>query len=133
MKSKRAEFRAETKRQAHMRSGGICEAIGEDYGMPPGVRCTTSLALGVEYDHSRVEAALGGSADLDNCLAVCPSCHRYRTTARQPALAKAKRLADKQMKARDKPREEKPRKPLVPEKVTGIGMPGLARRYRRKD
>lgn len=94
----RHEFSKPTKREALRRSGGLCEAIGEVYGLSPGRRCNFPLAQGVEFDHYPVRAADGGSNDLENCAAVCPVCHRHKSrTFDTPMAAKGKRVSDKHL------------------------------------
>ena len=90
----RREFSKPTKRQALRRSGLICEAIGERYGLSDGVRCQNSLGAGVQYDHA-VPDALGGDNTLENCLAVCPKCHRFKTSNDVAQIAKSNRQIDK--------------------------------------
>lgn len=88
----RIEFTRATKEAAWDRSGGACEADGAAYGLPPGVRCGENMTVkGVEYDHiNPVEQSQ--DARLENCLAVCPTCHRWKTGHRDiPMLAKGKR------------------------------------------
>lgn len=90
----RREFSKPTKREALRRSGLICEAIGERYGLPDGVRCQNGLGAGVQYDHA-VPDALGGDNSLENCLAVCPKCHRFKTSNDVTQIAKSNRQIDK--------------------------------------
>ena len=48
----RQEFPAAVKRAALERSGGQCEAVGERYNLPAGVRCQNRVGVGmVQYDH----------------------------------------------------------------------------------
>lgn len=92
----RHEFSKPTKREARRRSGEFCEAVGEVYGLPPGQRCNAPLSKGVEYDHYPFPAGDPGSDTLDNCVACCLSCHRWKTSHYDvPVLAKGKRTADK--------------------------------------
>lgn len=91
----RAEFSKKTKRQALERSQMKCEAIGAMYGLDNGVKCSVSLAFGVEFDHI-VLAANGGDNSLENCAAVCIKCHRYKTQHHDvPMAAKTVRMQDK--------------------------------------
>ncbi len=88
----RIEFTGKVKQAAWDRSGGACEASGALYGHRPGVRCRNDLKTkGVEYDHiNPVEQSQ--DAELSNCLAVCPDCHKWKTGKRDlPMLAKGKR------------------------------------------
>lgn len=72
------------------------------YGLDKGVRCNADLSKGVEYDHV-VRAADGGEASLENCAAVCRSCHRHKTSAFDvPEAAKTKRMSDKSKGIRTK-------------------------------
>lgn len=112
---RRQEFSKETKRAALRRSKGKCEAKGATYGFPRGVRCNANLGYGVEYDHFPVRASDGGSAELDNCAAVCIKCHRWKTSkVDMPQIAKAKRLFDKKWNLRevDRPMPGSRRSPL---------------------
>jgi len=82
----RREFTKETKRAARERSGGICEAEGDWYGLPQGERCTNALKYGVEYDHVILDANSKDNS-LSNCAAVCTRCHRWKTDRRDIPLA----------------------------------------------
>ena len=93
---RRKEFSIRTKREALERSGGRCEAIGTVYGLSVGARCNAPLNAGVEFDHYPVRAADGGENTLDNCVAVCRVCHRFKTRkVDAPAIAKGKRVSDR--------------------------------------
>lgn len=106
---KRAEFSKATKRLALQRSGGFCEAIGKVYGLEPGQRCNAKLSYGVEFDHYPIRAADGGGNDLENCVAVCLKCHRWKTIAFDvPQVAKAKRVEEKRWGLRPSPRRSFP-------------------------
>jgi hypothetical protein len=88
-------FSKQVKRAALERSGGKCEAKGELYGLPAQIMCGASLAYGVEFDHYILWANSRDSS-LDNCLAVCPSCHRFKTANHDtPKAAKTVRQRDK--------------------------------------
>jgi hypothetical protein len=83
------------KRAALERSGGRCEATGELYGLPNGTRCESNLGYGVEFDHIDLWANSGDSS-LSNCLAVCPRCHKFKSTKHDtPKAAKTVRQRDK--------------------------------------
>lgn len=86
-------FSADVKRAAIRRSEGQCEAVGKVYGLQAGRRCQNQLSAGVEFDHYPIRVADGGTNSLDNCVAVCRTCHRFKTrTFDLPNLAKSKRL-----------------------------------------
>ncbi len=92
----RHEFTKKTKREALLRSGGKCEAIGEVYGLSAAERCYSFLSYGVEFDHYPEPAGVKGSNALDNCMSVCKLCHRHKTrTFDIPMQAKDKRIRDK--------------------------------------
>lgn len=92
----RSEFSKPTKREALRRSTGLCEAVGELYGLPFGQRCNAPLSHGVEFDHFPIAATEPDCTGLDNCVACCPSCHRWKTSHYDvPAQAKSKRVSDK--------------------------------------
>lgn len=91
----RAEFSKPTQRAAKDRSGGLCEAVGEWYGLPAGQRCTMPLSRGVQFDHIILEANSHDNS-LENCAAVCIPCHAYKTRKRDiPTAAKTVRQRDK--------------------------------------
>lgn len=88
-------FSKATKREALARSGLRCEARGSLYGLPDGLRCESDLGYGVEFDHINLWANSRDSS-IDNCLAVCPRCHRFKTTQHDtPKAAKTVRQRDK--------------------------------------
>jgi hypothetical protein len=72
-----------------------CEAVGTLYGLEEGIRCSISLAKGVQFDHV-IADAIGGDNSLDNCAAICPRCHLEKTRKNDvPKAAKVKRVSDK--------------------------------------
>lgn len=88
----RSEFSKRTRQDALKRSGMLCEASGERYGLDAGQRCNASLAYGVEFDHW-VADSHGGDNSLENCAAVCKKCHKHKTrTYDTPMAAKIKRM-----------------------------------------
>lgn len=91
----RREFSRKTKRQAWDRSGGRCEAVGAIYGLPAGLRCIADLMrTGVNYDHVDPDANSKDNS-LDNCAAVCPPCHKWKSGKRDvPMIAKTVRQQD---------------------------------------
>lgn len=91
----RAEFKKDVKRVALKRAQNRCEAIGDWYGLPHGVRCTMPLSHGVNFDHVILEANSHDNS-LENCAAVCVPCHKFKTTKRDiPLAAKTLRQFDK--------------------------------------
>lgn len=102
----RAEFTKPTKRAALKRSGGTCEAVGEWYGLAPGVRCDAPLSYGVEFDHIDLDANSHDNS-LENCAAVCPRCHAYKTAHHDTPLA-AKTLRQQDKDHGIKPRRSRP-------------------------
>lgn len=97
-RSKRYEFSKQTKREALRRSEGLCEAVGTVYGLEPGQRCNAPLSHGVEFDHYPAPATDKGSDTLENCVAACRTCHRFKTSSFDvPMQAKAKRVSDKHL------------------------------------
>lgn len=92
----RYEFKKPVLREAKARSGGFCEAVGEVYGLPAGQRCNAPLSHGVEFDHYPSPATDPGSDTLENCVACCKSCHRFKTSHYDvPMQAKGRRIRDK--------------------------------------
>jgi len=88
-------FSKPVKREALARSGLRCEAIGPLYGLPDGKRCEADLGYGVEFDHA-VLWANSRDSGLDNCLCVCPRCHKFKSTKHDtPKAAKTVRQQDK--------------------------------------
>lgn len=76
----RHEFSASVKRDAIERSGGRCEAVGERYGLPTGVRCRRMIAKGsVQFDHYPRGAhdPHPDTVSLGNCVATCPACNQH--------------------------------------------------------
>lgn len=98
----RAEFSSKTRKDALKRSGLICEALGSWYGLPEGERCVRHLGAGVEYDHYILDANSKDNS-LDNCRAVCPKCHDWKTRNRDmPTAAKTVRQQTMGLKTRPK-------------------------------
>lgn len=94
----RSEFSKPTKREALRRSNGLCEAVGEVYGLEPGKRCNAPLSHGVEFDHYPIAATERDSDGLENCVACCKTCHRHKTsTFDVPMQAKSKRVRDRHL------------------------------------
>jgi len=98
----RREFTVKTRKSALKRSGLICEAVGEWYGLPAGQRCTRNLGDGVEYDHYILDANSKDNSP-ENCRAVCPKCHGWKTRNRDtPTAAKTVRQQFMGMKTKGK-------------------------------
>lgn len=109
----RKEFSSITRKQARTRSGMRCEAIGAFYGLPNGQRCGADLDLaGIEYDHFILDHNSKDNS-LANCRAVCPKCHRWKTTHIDvPTAAKTKR--QELMGAKPRPKQRIPSPPKSP-------------------
>ena len=94
----RLEFTRATRRDALDRSRvdgkPRCEAVGADYGLPPGQRCYVPLNSGFEVHHVK-EAEYGGDNNLDNALCICRTCHKHVTGKFIKGLRKADRVRDK--------------------------------------
>ena len=76
----RHEFPAAVKRAALERGGGQCEAVGQRYGLPAGVRCQRTVhAKRVQFDHFPRGAhdPHPDTRTLGNCVATCPECNQY--------------------------------------------------------
>jgi len=110
----RAEFNAAVRKQALKRSGLVCEAVGSWYGLPEGTRCTANLALGVQYDHLILDANSKDNS-LENCRAVCPKCHGWKTANRDTPLA-AKTVRQQFMGMNTRPKQSIPSRPKAPAK-----------------
>ena len=81
----RAEFSKQTKLEAWRRAAGYCEGpCGQSFeGRRP------------EYDHVK-PAAMGGDNSLENCVVLCPKCHRLKTAmADMPMIWKSNAVRDK--------------------------------------
>ena len=80
MEVTRHEFPAAVKRAALERGGGQCEAVGQRYGLPAGVRCQRTVhAKRVQFDHFPRGAhdPHPETVTLGNCVATCPECNQY--------------------------------------------------------
>lgn len=95
----RHEFTAAAIREADARANGRCEATGERYGLPAGVRCNADLAkTGRQRDHYP-----RGAHDPDpetrtagNCVVCCPACNQYAANRTDKRVeAKIKRVRKK--------------------------------------
>lgn len=127
----RREFTAKTRKAALIRSSKRCEAVGTWYGLPAGERCINDLSLGVEYDHVILDANSKDNS-LENCAAVCPKCHAWKTRNRDTPTA-AKTVRQKLMGMKTRPKQaiqsagfaqsDKPKRG-----VDKAGLPELPRR-----
>lgn len=96
--TKRLELSIRTKRSATERSEGLCEGIGAIYGLQPGTRYNAALNAGLKFDHYPILASDCGSNGLDNWVAVCRTCHRFKTSKIDlPSIAKGKRISYRSM------------------------------------
>lgn len=122
MMARRKEFPTKTRKLALQRSGKRCEAVGSWYGLTEGLRCSTDLSLGVQYDHLILDANSKDNS-LENCRAVCPKCHGWKTANRDtPTAAKTVRQQFMGMKTRIKAKI--PSAPKLPKpKADKIAMP----------
>ncbi len=90
----RREFSKAVKREALMRSGGLCEGRGTKVGLIGSTRCNVPFGVAVQYDH--VDAINNDDVSLDNCQCLCVTCHAYKTAKIDiPKHAKVKRIFDK--------------------------------------
>jgi hypothetical protein len=108
----RREFGSKVRKLALKRSGLVCEAVGAWYGLPEGQRCTRNLGEGVEYDHLILDANSKDNS-LDNCRAVCPKCHAWKTANRDTPTA-AKTVRQQLMGMNTKPKAKIPSPPKQP-------------------
>lgn len=97
----RREFSKAVKRAAFERAAGQCE------GFLSGTheRCPCKLTPGkFHYDHDLADW-LGGEPTLENCVVLCIPCHHEKTAGCDiPAIAKAKRIRDRERGIRKPPR-----------------------------
>jgi hypothetical protein len=117
----RREFSTKTRKEALKRSSKRCEASGSWYGLPEGQRCTADLSLGVEYDHYILDANSHDNS-LENCRAVCPKCHGWKTRNRDTPLA-AKTVRQEFMGMNTRPKQSIPSRPKAPAKEPKPSLP----------
>ena len=79
----RSEFTKRTKEDARKRANGFCEC-----------GCGQPLKGRSEFDH-KLEAYLGGTNDLDNCVVMSAKCHALKTAKRRPEIDKTCRISEK--------------------------------------
>lgn len=100
----RQEFTKATKLAAFGRAQGRCEL------------CTARLFPGNTEYHHRKECAFEGGATLENCAAICRTCHSSITGKRAAVIAKSNRVRNRHIgirkpsqfqAARDKPWKKK--------------------------
>jgi len=84
----RHEFSRLTKRLAAVRADGHCQICG--HVLRPGR---------FVYDHIDPDW-FSGCNDISNCQVICLLCDKDKTAADQAAIAKSKRIIDKQTKAK---------------------------------
>lgn len=89
----RREFPKRVKREALDRAAGQCEGklAGSDE------RCPCALNRGkYHFDHDLPDW-MGGPPTLENCVVLCIPCHHDKTSGIDaPAIAKAKRIRDRE-------------------------------------
>ncbi len=77
----RRDFSVSVQKAAFARADGNCENCGLPFG---GRR--------PEYHHAQ-EDFFGGEPTLENCLCICPPCHKWFTANAAPRMAKTRRQA----------------------------------------
>jgi hypothetical protein len=112
----RKEFCSKVRKAALARSGKVCEAVGAWYGLPDRERCTRDLAYGVQYDHLILDANSKDNS-LENCRAVCPKCHDWKTRNRDTPTA-AKTVAQSLMGMKTRPKAKIASRPKEPRPAT---------------
>lgn len=129
----RKEFSSATRKAALKRSGLRCEAAGAWYGLPEGQRCTANLGEGVEYDHLILDANSKDNS-LDNCRAVCPKCHRFKTSKIDvPTAAKTTRQQFMGLKTKVKARIPSPPKAPKPAQKPSLPPRQMFKEVRHAD
>jgi len=125
----RLEFSSVTRKQARARSGMRCEAIGAFYGLPNQQRCNADLTTaGIEYDHFILDHNSKDNS-LANCRAVCPKCHRWKTSHIDvPTAAKTKR--QETMGAKPRPKQKIASRPSAPKRTPKPPVPNNSQLYR---
>lgn len=117
----RREFTTKTRKLALKRSGKRCEAVGSWYGLPEGQRCTADLSLAVEYDHLILDANSKDNS-LENCRAVCPKCHAWKTANRDTPTA-AKTVRQQFMGMKTKAKQKVQQRPKAPKPAPKPSLP----------
>lgn len=97
----RREFSKAVKRAAFDRADGQCEGFLADSDE----RCPCKLTPGkFHYDHDLADW-MGGEPTLENCVVLCIPCHHDKTAGSDiPAIAKAKRIMDRERGIRSQSR-----------------------------
>lgn len=85
----RREFSKAVKRAAFERASGHCEGL-----LPNGLRCGNAIRGVVEYDHDKPDY-MGGEPVLENCVALCQTCHRQKTGKERKVIDKTRRIVDR--------------------------------------
>lgn len=124
----RKEFSTKVRKQALKRSGLRCEAMGDWYGLSTGERCMENLGLGVEYDHYILDANSKDNS-LENCRAVCPKCHDWKTRHRDTPLA-AKTVRQQFMGLKTRVKQKIPSRPAQPKRDPKTEVPNNSQLYR---
>ncbi|MFA7256955.1 MAG: HNH endonuclease signature motif containing protein [Kiritimatiellales bacterium] len=128
----RREFTGKTRKAALARSGGVCEASSSWYGLPDGMRCTNVLSLvGVQYDHVILDANSKDNS-LENCAAVCPKCHSFKTRRVDTPTA-AKTVAQSLMGMRTRPKQTIPSPPKPPRSEPKLDFTARRNPYTREE
>lgn len=89
----RKEFSKSVRLAAWKRCGERCECHRLPNWKPT---CNRERIIGVADYHHIIEAAVGGSNDLDNCAVLSPKCHRLVTIQQSvPQVSKTQRIIEK--------------------------------------
>jgi len=108
---RRSEFTAQTKRDAYKRADGCCQS------------CAVKLRDGESQYHHVIEARLGGTNSLANCLVLCPRCHKAVTKDTSiPRITRMKHMRDASINARG-PKAKIPSRRKVRTISDKIGLP----------
>lgn len=95
----RREFSKEVRREAHARSGGICECPRLASAGIPGFTaegCGQRLGPANTFYEHIICDGINGEPSLDNCAVLVKTCWRIKTdTYDQPVVAKAERVFDR--------------------------------------
>ena len=99
MSFSRREFSKDVRREAHARSGGICECyriVGVPGLIPGG--CGQPLGTGNTFYEHIICDGIGGDPTLENCAVLTKTCWRIKTdTYDRPIVAKSNRQHDREI------------------------------------